>query len=51
MKCWTCIASGGYPGVCPDCGLLYGIYDPETHEVILDREGNYAPGYKFPRNR
>lgn len=29
MKCATCIAAGGYPGICPDCGLLYGLYETE----------------------
>lgn len=29
MRCATCIACGGYPGICPDCGLLDGLREVE----------------------
>lgn len=37
IKCATCRAAGGYPGICPDCGLLYGLYErgPRTELQIL----------------
>lgn len=48
--CPTCIASGGYPGVCPDCGWKNGVIPPAavnagTSEVKLDSQAEFRAAH------